>query len=83
MAAQAADLAVRETGCCSFFTFSLITTGGSLWLETSVPDSQDARAVLRRPVGEWIEFLADCGRSDAEIDKELRNQRLTLAELDE
>jgi sugar phosphate isomerase/epimerase len=32
---------------------------------------------------EWTEFLADCGKFDAEIDKELRNQKLTLAELEE
>jgi hypothetical protein len=32
---------------------------------------------------EWAEFLADCGKFDAEIDKELRNQKLTLAELEE
>jgi hypothetical protein len=32
---------------------------------------------------EWTEFLADCAKFDAEIDKELRNQKLTLAELEE
>lgn len=32
---------------------------------------------------EWTEFLADCGKFDAEIDKELRIQKLTLAELEE
>lgn len=32
---------------------------------------------------EWTEFLADCGKFDAEIDKELRNQKLTMAELEE
>jgi len=32
---------------------------------------------------EWAEFLADCGTFDAEIDKELRTQKLTLAELEE
>ena len=44
VAATAADLVVRETGCCSFFTFALIATGGGLRLEISVPDKQ--RAVL-------------------------------------
>ncbi|SDN31992.1 hypothetical protein SAMN04488074_14614 [Lentzea albidocapillata subsp. violacea] len=38
VATQAADLVVRETGCCSFFTFSLIATGGSLHLEIKVPE---------------------------------------------
>jgi hypothetical protein len=32
---------------------------------------------------EWSEFLADCAKFDAEIDKELRIQKLTLAELEE
>lgn len=32
---------------------------------------------------EWTEFLADCGKFDAEIDKEIRNGKLTMAELEE
>jgi hypothetical protein len=32
---------------------------------------------------EWAEFVADCGKYDAELDKELRTQKFTLAELDE
>lgn len=32
---------------------------------------------------EWTEFLADCDKFDAEIDKELRIRKLTLAELEE
>lgn len=32
---------------------------------------------------EWVEFLADCGKFDAEIDKEIRIEKLTLAELEE
>ena len=49
VAARAADLAVRETGCCSFFTFDLTMTGGGVRLAITVPDSQtgvlDALAV--------------------------------------
>jgi hypothetical protein len=37
VAAQTASLVVRETACCSFFTFNLIATGGALRLEVSVP----------------------------------------------
>ena len=37
VAARAANLMVRETGCCSFFTFSLVATGGGLALEVAVP----------------------------------------------
>jgi hypothetical protein len=42
IAAQAADLVVRETRCCSFFTFSLTATGGALHLDVTVPESQTA-----------------------------------------
>jgi hypothetical protein len=38
-AAQAAGLMVSETACCSFFTFTLTSTGGALELEIAVPDS--------------------------------------------
>ena len=40
IAAQAANLAVRETRCCSFFTFALTATGGALHLDITVPQSQ-------------------------------------------
>ncbi|MGW4401027.1 Chromate resistance protein ChrB [Amycolatopsis nivea] len=32
---------------------------------------------------EWTEFLADCGKFDAEIDKEIRIRKFTMAELEE
>jgi hypothetical protein len=51
VAARAADLAVRESDCCSFFTFALTVRGERLQLEVSVPgthtdvlDSLAARA---------------------------------------
>jgi hypothetical protein len=37
VAARAADLAVRETACCGFFTFTLTVTGGGTNLEVAVP----------------------------------------------
>jgi hypothetical protein len=37
VAARAADLVVRETQCCSFFTFTLAATGGRLWLDVTAP----------------------------------------------
>ena len=40
VAAATADLAVRETECCSFFTFTLTATGGRLDLEIDVPVEQ-------------------------------------------
>jgi hypothetical protein len=36
-AARAAELAARENGCCSFFTFTLTVADGSLTLEATVP----------------------------------------------
>uniref|UniRef100_UPI003F495028 hypothetical protein n=1 Tax=Nonomuraea bangladeshensis TaxID=404385 RepID=UPI003F495028 len=36
-AARTAELATRENGCCSFFTFALTVAGGSLALEVTVP----------------------------------------------
>jgi flagellar biosynthesis regulator FlaF len=32
---------------------------------------------------EWAEFVADCAKYEAELDKEIRTQKFTLAELDE
>ena len=32
---------------------------------------------------EWAEFLADCGKFDAEIDNEVRNAKFTMAALEE
>jgi hypothetical protein len=39
-AGQAADLAVRETLCCSFFEFAVIATGAGVRLEVQVPTVQ-------------------------------------------
>ena len=40
LAARAADLAFRESQCCSFFEFSQIASGGELWMEITVPAQQ-------------------------------------------
>lgn len=40
VAARAADLAVRETGCCSFFEFTLAATGGQLGMQIRTPAAQ-------------------------------------------
>jgi hypothetical protein len=40
VAARAADLAARETQCCSFFTFTLTATGGELSMQIDVPTAQ-------------------------------------------
>jgi hypothetical protein len=38
VAAQAAELAARENGCCSFFTFTLTIADGVMALQAQVPD---------------------------------------------
>ena len=40
VAGLAADLAVRETGCCSFFAFTQTASGGRLTLDITVPPTQ-------------------------------------------
>jgi len=42
LAARVADLTVRETQCCSFFTFGLMASGGRLELTVAVPPAQTA-----------------------------------------
>jgi hypothetical protein len=42
VAARVADLAVRETGCCAFFTFALTATAGELRLDVTVVPGQVA-----------------------------------------
>jgi hypothetical protein len=40
VAAQVAELAARENGCCSFFTFTLTIADGGLALQVAVPAEQ-------------------------------------------
>lgn len=40
VAARSAELAARETTCCSFFTFTLTADGAGLWLDVAVPGSR-------------------------------------------
>lgn len=42
VAARAAELAAKETQCCSFFTFTLTATDGQLSLDVAVPDAHVA-----------------------------------------
>lgn len=61
--------------------------GGVVVLEAAGRGEQDA-ARLRawftaERQEEWTEFLADCDKFDAEIDREITNGKFTLAELEE
>lgn len=40
VAARAADLMVRESRCCAFFTFTLSVAGGRVLLDVAVPAGQ-------------------------------------------
>jgi len=42
VALQTTALAVKESGCCSFFTFALTVTGANLTLDISVPEEHVA-----------------------------------------
>ncbi|MEO8328810.1 MAG: hypothetical protein ABI586_02280 [Candidatus Nanopelagicales bacterium] len=47
VAARAASLVVKETGCCSFFSFDLVITEGSVVLVVSTaPDHDHVLAAL-------------------------------------
>ncbi|MFF0311909.1 hypothetical protein ACFYSC_31105 [Streptosporangium sp. NPDC004379] len=55
-AARAAELAARESGCCSFFAFAVTVADGDLALEVTVParhaevlDALQARAAAVAP----------------------------------
>ena len=51
-AGRTAELAVAETACCSFFTFTLAAADGRLLLEIAVPDAhQPALAALAALAG--------------------------------
>ncbi|MEV8437615.1 hypothetical protein AB0425_09615 [Actinosynnema sp. NPDC051121] len=41
-AARAAELAVRETRCCSFFTFAVVAAAGEVRLDVTVTDGHVA-----------------------------------------
>ena len=53
IAARAAQLAAKETACCSFFTFTLTAEGAGVRLDVAVPEGRadilDAFAARARP----------------------------------
>ncbi|MCP2343705.1 hypothetical protein [Actinomadura rupiterrae] len=59
VAGRAAELAARETGCCSFFTFTLTTSGGELALEVSAADQH---APVVTALAERARTVAGAGR---------------------
>jgi len=72
--ARVGELAARGDGELVQLQATGRTGQDAAWLE-------DAFTALRQE--EWTEFIADCGKFDAEIDKELALRKLTMAELEE
>jgi hypothetical protein len=62
VAGRVADLAVRETGCCSFFTFTLTATAGALHLDiTVIPGHVDVLDALATQAASAAESVAGGG----------------------
>lgn len=62
--------------------------GGSVSVLSATSHGDDDVAVLRDAflaarVDEWNEFLADCAKFDAEIDREVAKEKFTFGELEE
>ncbi|HEY5117796.1 MAG TPA: Chromate resistance protein ChrB [Nakamurella sp.] len=72
--ARVGELATRGGGELVVLRASGRGERDAAWLESSFTE-------LRQQ--EWVEFVADCGKFDAEIDKELALRKLTMAELEE
>ena len=68
------ELAARGDGQLVVLLATGRTGQDAAWLEAAFTE-------LRQE--EWTEFIADCDKFDAEIDKELALQKLTMAELEE
>ncbi|GAA4232407.1 hypothetical protein GCM10022254_32170 [Actinomadura meridiana] len=60
IAGRAAELAARETGCCSFFTFALTATGGELSMRISVDEqhTEVLEALTARAITTLVTELA-------------------------
>lgn len=62
--------------------------GGEALIFDAAPRGDDVKARLEELFtvareDEWSEFLAECTKFEAEIDKEIRTEKFTAAELDE
>jgi ChrB-like protein len=62
--------------------------GGTLAVLSATSHGEDDVAVLRDAflaarADEWSEFNADCGKFDAELDREVEKQKFTFGELEE
>jgi hypothetical protein len=72
--ARAVELVERADGEVLVFDASPRDEAAASHLEALYNEEREA---------EWAEFLAECGKFEREIDKEIRIQKFTAAELDE
>ena len=72
--ARVGELAARGEGRLVVLQATGRADQDAAWLEAEF-------TALRQD--EWTEFIADCGKFDAEIDKEFALQKFTMAELEE
>lgn len=72
--ARAGELAARGEGRLVVLRATGRAHDDAAWLEEQF-------TALRQE--EWTEFIGDCGKYDAELDKEFALQKFTLAELEE
>jgi hypothetical protein len=71
---RAVQLAERGEGEAIVLEATGRTEGDAARLEALFTDAREA---------EWAEFLADCAKYEAELDKEIHTKKFTLAELEE
>ncbi|TFC51096.1 MULTISPECIES: Chromate resistance protein ChrB [unclassified Cryobacterium] len=71
--------AVRELAERGEGTLAVFEVTGQSQADASI--LRDAFAAARRD--EWNEFIADCGKFDAEIDREFAKEKFTFGELEE
>ena len=72
--AKARELAARGDGQLVVLQGIGSDAADEAWLRNAFTAQRDE---------EWTEFIADCGKFDAEIDREIAKQKLTMAELEE
>lgn len=81
------DVPVFTGGVARVIELARRGEGEALVLDAAGRAEQDAARLeemfTAERTEEWAEFLADCGKFDAEIDKEIRVRKFTMAELEE
>ncbi|MGW1678157.1 Chromate resistance protein ChrB [Saccharopolyspora sp. NPDC002376] len=81
------DVPVFADGIARAVELTQQAGGQALALDAAGRGEADAAALQERFTAarseDWTEFLADCGKFEAEIAKEIRNAKFTLAELEE